>query len=103
MSARWWLHNTAAGRRTLARIAPVAALSIETRRQMCVEQGHDFAGDGSCSRCTERPTPQQASALRTMPHLRVVDRYPSGVLVVVGAERRRYALDREGYLRPERS
>jgi hypothetical protein len=103
VSQHWWLHNTTAGRRTLSRLVPPSALSMETRRLMCDEQGHDFAGDGSCLRCAERPTPQQASALRTMPNLQVVDRYPSGVLVVVGAERRRYALDRQGYLRPERS
>lgn len=103
MSAQWWLYHTAAGRRTLGRTVPTSALSMETRRLMCSEQGHDFAGDGSCLRCGERPTPQQAACLRTMPNLQVVDRYPSGVLVVVGAERRRYALDRQGYLRPERS
>lgn len=47
----WWLYNTSAGRRLLARVVPASALPPATRELICEEQGHVALGDGTCQRC----------------------------------------------------
>lgn len=52
---KWWLENTSAGRRVLARM-PGLAIPSHVRRRICEEQDHQWFGD-RCSRCgDERPS-----------------------------------------------